>query len=100
MEYLVRITKQPRDKTFIRKDILLRLAEVGEINQTKLLTLCGLNIVKHKQIILDMVEKGLVIQTLGRWGHKNMIKYKITHEGSQFYQNILIPYVTMFPRYQ
>ena len=48
------------DRTYIRKDILVLLAEYGELNQTKLLSYCGLNLAKHKKIIDEMSEKGLV----------------------------------------
>jgi hypothetical protein len=39
-----------RDLMYIRKDILVLLAaEYGELNQTKLLSYCGLNLAKHKR---------------------------------------------------
>ena len=49
-----------RDRIFIRKDILLKLCEYGEINQSKLMSYCGLNNVKHKEILDDMVRKELI----------------------------------------
>ena len=46
-----------RDRIYIRKDILLKLYEYGELNQSKLMSICGLNNVKHKKILDDMIEK-------------------------------------------
>ena len=40
------------------KDILLKLYEHGEINQSKLMIYCDMNNVKHKEILDSMVEKG------------------------------------------
>ena len=45
---------------YIRKDIILKLTEYGELNQTSLLSYCGLNLVKHKEILDDMETKGTV----------------------------------------
>ena len=42
-----------RDRIYIRKDILLKLYEYGNLNQTKLMSYCGLNNVKHKEILDD-----------------------------------------------
>jgi hypothetical protein len=36
--------------------------EYGELNQSKLMSYCGLNNVKHKEILDDMVKKGLLIK--------------------------------------
>jgi len=38
----------------------LKLCEYGEINQSKLMSYCGLNNVKHKEILDDMVRKELI----------------------------------------
>jgi hypothetical protein len=35
------LTHEYRDRIYIRKDIILKLTEVGELNQTKLLSYCG-----------------------------------------------------------
>ena len=66
-----------RDRTYIRKDIILMLVEYGEMNQTKLLSYCGLNIVKHKEILDDMKKKGLIERNEEPWGKKTIIKYKV-----------------------
>ena len=62
-----------RDRIFIRKDILLKLCEYGEINQSKLMSYCGLNNVKHKEILDDMVRKGLINRMEENWGSKVII---------------------------
>jgi hypothetical protein len=40
-----------RDRIYIRKDIMFKLYEYGELNQSRLMSYCGLNNVKHKEII-------------------------------------------------
>ncbi|HEY6587364.1 MAG TPA: winged helix-turn-helix domain-containing protein [Nitrososphaeraceae archaeon] len=87
-----------RDKTFIRKDILVILAEYGELNQTKLLSYCGLNLAKHKKIIDEMSEKRLIERDEILWGSKIIVNYKITEKGKDFCKMVLDPYEEMFPR--
>ena len=74
------------------------LSEYGEINQTKLLSYCGLNIVKHKEILDDMLKKGLIEKKEEPWGKKIIIKYKVSPKGNEFCKLILEPYEEMFPR--
>ncbi len=87
-----------RDRTYIRKDIILILSEYGELNQTKLLSYCGLNIVKHKEILDSMEKKGLIEKKIEPWGKKSIIKYKVSPKGHEFFKLILEPYEEMFPR--
>ena len=87
-----------RDRIFIRKDIILKLAEYGELNQTSLLSYCGLNLVKHKDILDDMEAKGIITKAEEPWGNKRIIKYRVTEKGRQFCRLILEPYEEMFPR--
>jgi predicted transcriptional regulator len=49
-----------RERIYIRKDIILKLSDYGELNQSQLMSYCGLNNVKHKPIIDELVEKGLI----------------------------------------
>jgi len=63
-----------RDRIYIRKDILLKLYEYGELNQSKLMSYCGLNNVKHKEILDDMVKKGVITRVEEAWGNKTIIK--------------------------
>ncbi|MGI0029310.1 MAG: winged helix-turn-helix domain-containing protein [Nitrososphaera sp.] len=87
-----------RDRIYIRKDIILKLTEYGELNQTSLLSYCGLNLVKHKEILDDMQAKEIIQRTEEPWGNKKIIKYRVTEKGRQFSRQILDPYEEMFPR--
>jgi predicted transcriptional regulator len=51
-----------RDRIYIRKDIILKLSEYGELNQSKLMSYCDLNNVKHKTILDEMTENGLIMR--------------------------------------
>jgi predicted transcriptional regulator len=74
------------------------LAEYGELNQTKLLSYSGLNLAKHKKIIDELSEKGLIEKNENLWGSKTVLNYKITEKGRKFCQMVLDPYEEMFPR--
>jgi predicted transcriptional regulator len=74
------------------------LYEYGELTQTRLLSYCGLNIVKHKSILDDMEKKGIISKTAETWGNKTITKYKVTQKGNEFCKRILDPYEEMFPR--
>ncbi|MFZ0894308.1 MAG: winged helix-turn-helix domain-containing protein [Candidatus Nitrosopolaris sp.] len=87
-----------RDRIYIRKDILLKLYEYGELNQTKLMSYCGLNHIKHKNIIDDMVEKEFITRINEPWGSKIIIKYRVSEKGREILKEILEPYETLFPR--
>ena len=87
-----------RDRVYIRKDVILKLSEYGELNQTKLMSYCGLNNVKHRAIIDDMVGKGLIVRFEEPWGNKTIIKYKVSEKGRAILQAILEPYEVLFPR--
>jgi predicted transcriptional regulator len=82
----------------MRKDIILKLTEYGELNQTSLLSYCGLNLVKHKDILDDMEAKAIIRRTEEPWGNKRIIKYSVTEKGREFCRLILDPYEEMFPR--
>ena len=51
-----------RDRIYMRKDILLKLYDYDELNQSKLMSYCGLNNVKHREIIEEMVKKEIIIR--------------------------------------
>jgi predicted transcriptional regulator len=70
-----------RDRIYIRKDIMFKLYEYGELNQSKLMSYCGLNNVKHKEIIDDLVEKELIVRTEESWGSKTILKYSVSQKG-------------------
>ena len=74
------------------------MAEYGELNQTKLLSYGGLNLAKHKKILEELLEKGLIEKKENLWGSKTIINYKITEKGNRFCQMVLDPSKEMFPR--
>jgi len=76
----------------------LKLYEYGELNQSKLMSYCGLNHIKHKNIIDDMVEKEFITRINEPWGSKNIIKYRVSEKGREILKEILEPYETLFPR--
>jgi predicted transcriptional regulator len=87
-----------RDRIYMRKDIILKLVEHGELNQSKLMSYCGLNNVKHKEIIDELVEKGLITRIEEAWGSKKIIKYRASEKGKELAREILEPYEALFPR--
>jgi predicted transcriptional regulator len=89
-----------RDRIYIRKDIMLKLYEYGELNQSKLVSYCGLNNVKHREIIDDLVVKGLISRLEEAWGNKTIIKYKLSEKGRDILRQILEPYEALFPRHR
>jgi len=76
----------------------LTLTEHGELTQTQLLSYCGLNMVKHKEILEDMEKKNIISKFEEKWGTKTITKYKVTEKGKEFCRMILDPYEEMFPR--
>ena len=48
------------------------LAEYGELNLTRLIGYCGLNMKKHKEILDDMEKKELITKTEESWGSKTI----------------------------
>jgi predicted transcriptional regulator len=87
-----------RDRIYIRKDIMLKLSEYGELNQSKLMSYCGLNNVKHKEILDDMAGKQLIERFEEAWGSKTIIKYRMSEKGRAILREILEPYESLFPR--
>ena len=87
-----------RERVYIRKDIILKLYEYGELNQSKLLSYCGLNSVRHKGILDEMVNGELITRTQESWGNKTIIKYKVSEKGKTILKELLEPYEELFPR--
>jgi predicted transcriptional regulator len=92
------VSHEYRERIYIRKDIILKLSEHGELNQTNLLSYCGLNLVKHRDILDSLERKGFVKRSEAAWGNKKIIKYSVTEKGRQFSKMILDPYEEIFPR--
>lgn len=87
-----------RDRIYIVKDIILKLVEYGELNQTALVSFCGLNLKKHKVILDDLEQNGLVTRNEITVRKRIVAIYKPTSSGIEFCRNILDPYERMFPR--
>ena len=87
-----------RDRIYIVKDIILTLAEYGQLNQTALFSFCGLNISKHKAI-LDNLEQNEMIQRIeNKEGKRTITIFKVTNKGMNFCHEMLEPYEKLFPR--
>ena len=87
-----------RDRIYIVKDVILKLVEYGELNQTALVSFCGLNLKKHKPIIDDLEGNGLIERTEKPVGKRIVTICRPTQKGLEFCRNILEPYEKMFPR--
>ena len=92
------VSHEYRDRIYIRKDVLLKLFEYGELSQSKLISYCGLNNAKHKEIIDSMVERGLVLRTEESWGSKRIAKCRVSTEGMEILRRVPEPYEALFPR--
>ena|SRR5215475_989280 len=87
-----------RDRIYIVKDLILKLVEYGEMNQTALISFCGLNLKKHKFILDDLELNGLVVRKEVRSNKRLITIYSPTEKGIDFSRTILEPYERMFPR--
>ena len=87
-----------RGRIYIVKDLILKLVEYGEMNQTALISFCGLNLTKHKFILDDLMQNGLIIKREIRSNKRLITIYKPTEKGIEFSRTILEPYEKMFPR--
>lgn len=87
-----------RDRIYIVKDIIIKLLEYGELNQTALVSFCGLNLTKHKRILDELETNGLISKTERVVGKRTITVYGQTQKGVDFCKNILEPYERMFPR--
>jgi predicted transcriptional regulator len=87
-----------RDRIYIVKDLILKLIEHNELNQTTLLSFCGLNLKKHKSILDDLESNEFISKTELPYGKRRMAIYKPTRKGIEFCTNILEPYEKVFPR--
>ena len=87
-----------RDRIYIVKDVILKLVEYGELNQTALVSFCGLNLKKHKPILEDIENNELIERREATIGKRTVTIYKPTQKGMAFCSDILEPYEKMFPR--
>jgi predicted transcriptional regulator len=87
-----------RDRVYLIIDILTKLIENGEINQSSLLLYCRLNLTKHKEIFDELERNNFIVKKHSNVGKRIIISYSITSEGIEFYKKILEPYEKFFPR--
>jgi predicted transcriptional regulator len=87
-----------RDRIYIVKDVILKLVEYSELNQTALVSFCGLNLKKHKPILEDIEHNELIERREATIGKRTVTIYKTTQKGMAFCRDILEPYEKMFPR--
>ena len=87
-----------RDRIYIVKDVILKLVEYGELNQTALVSFCGMNLKKHKSILEDIEHNELIERREATIGKRTVTIYKPTQKGMEFCRDILEPYEKMFPR--
>lgn len=76
----------------------MKLYEFGEMNQSRLMSICGLNNVKHKGILDSMVNKQMIERKEESWGHKTIYKYSISEKGKTLLEEVLQRYENLFPR--
>lgn len=91
-------TSSYRDRIYIIKDIIITLVQYGELNQTALVSFCGLNLKKHKSILDELESNNLIQSEERRLGKRIITMYKPTAKGIEFCRTILEPYETLFPR--
>ena len=87
-----------RDRIYIVKDVIIKLVEYGELNQTALVSFCGLNLKKHKPILDDLEHNVLIERKETTIGKRTVAIYRPTQKGIAFCRDILEPYEKMFPR--
>jgi predicted transcriptional regulator len=92
------ITVSYRDRIYMIEDIILKLVEYGELNQTALISFCGLNLKKHRCILDELEVNGLIQKNESPFGKRIVTVYKPTQKGIEFSRSILEPYERIFPR--
>jgi len=74
------------------------LVQYGELNQTALVSFCGLNLKKHKPILDELETNNLITSMEKSLGKRTITIYKPTQKGVEFCKTILEPYEKLFPR--
>ena len=87
-----------RDRIYIIQDIIIKLTEYGELNQTALISFTGLNLKKHRCLLDELEINGLIRKSESPFGKRVVMVYKPTQKGIDFCRSILEPYERMFPR--
>jgi predicted transcriptional regulator len=87
-----------RDRIYIVEDIILKLTEYGELNQTSLISFCGLNLKSIKRFLMKWSPTTSIRKKKELIGKKSVSVYIPTSEGIRFFNTIPVPYEKMFPR--
>ena len=87
-----------RDRIYMIEDIIVKLIEYGELNQTSLISFSGLNLKKHRCILDELEVNGLIQKSESPFGKRVVMVYKPTQKGIEFCRTILEPYERIFPR--
>lgn len=87
-----------RQRVYMDRDIILKLIEYGEVNQTSLISFCGLNINKQISLLETMENNQLITRTYKSLGKGSVAIYKCAPKGYEFCKKILEPYENIFPR--
>lgn len=95
---LVSSSQSHRDRIYIVRDIIMKLVEYGQLNQTALVSYCGLNLKKHRNIFDKMELNGLIIKTEKSLGKRTVTVYSASQKGLEFCRTIVEPYEKLFPR--
>lgn len=95
---LVSSSQSHRDRIYIVRDIIMKLVEYGQLNQTALVSYCGLNLKKHRNIFDKMEHNGLIIKTEKGLGKRTVTVYSASQKGLEFCRTIIEPYERLFPR--
>ena len=65
---------------------------------TALATSCGLNMLKHRDILNDLEDKGIIASSVEKGKGRDVTYYRVTEKGLEFCSRVLDPYEEMFPR--
>ncbi len=68
------------------------------MSQSRLMSLCGLNNAKHKEILEDMAEKGFLERKNEAGKNQSILKYRISEKGIELLNDVLERYEMLFPR--
>jgi predicted transcriptional regulator len=91
-------TRIHRDKIHIIKDIIMLLAQYGQLNQTTLVSYCGLNLKKHRHILDELEANEMIAKSTQNDDRRTVTVYKVTRRGLDFCRDIIGPYEELFPR--
>ena len=68
------------------------------MNLSRILSTCGLNNAKHKEILEDMAEKEFLESRTEQEKNQSVIKYRISEKGIEILKEVFERYELLFPR--